>query len=258
MFEQLLRPILQLAIKSGLRYGDLDTILRAVLFDEARNECEPSKRTNASSLSMMTGLHRKEVASLLGEADKMSSVPGRNQRKRDIASQVFEYWARQTQRNPSRRSLSVLASSPRGESFVAMTKRVVSDVHPRAVLDELVRLGVVSEENGRVTLVSETFTPAGASDDRIPLMIDNAGAMLRTCGQNSIGVEQPQLEQAIWGEGITLEDAQKLDAIARSQWNRSRKVLFDAISRAPEAPPSSVRYRARIGMYVNYEVVPRS
>ncbi len=258
MFRELLRPILRLAVKSGLRYAELDGILRSVLFDEARNECDVSKRANASALSLMTGLHRKEISSQMGRAAGDNSTTEKIARERPIASQVFEHWARRAQRNPLHRTLPSLDAPRSIESFATMAKRVVTDVHPRAILDELVRLGLVSENNGEVSLLTETFTPTGASDDRIPLMIDNAGALLRTCSKNSLGTDPPQLEQAIWGRGVTLEEAVKIEALARENWKRSHKELFDAIARAPESTDAHDRYEIRVGMYTNYTAMTAS
>jgi Family of unknown function (DUF6502) len=258
MFRELLRPILRLAIKSGLRYAELDDILRSVLFDEARNECSTSKRINASALALMTGLHRKEISSRLIRDEGGNLAVEKSLRDRPMASQVFEHWARKAQRNPSYQTLLSADSSDRAESFVKMAKRVVTDVHPRAILDELIRLGLVSEKDGEASLLTDTFTPPGAADDRIPLMIDNASAHLRTCAQNSMGAHPPQLEQAIWGRGVSLKDAVEIETLARKNWKRAHKELFDAIARAPEAPESQERYEVRIGMYFNHAPIAPS
>jgi hypothetical protein len=254
MFRELLRPILRLAIKAGLRYAELDDALREALFEEARAASDPTKRSNASALSLMTGLHRKETAARLISKAADSTAQDVRVRRQAIVSQVFERWLREARRRPSRNRLP---SSDGKESFAALAKKVVTDVHPRAVLDELLRLGLVAEANGQVELLSDSFTPPGAADDRVPLMIENASALLRTCVGNTLAEAKPQLEQAIWGESISLEDAIKLDDLARTQWKRSRRELFDAISETPEAARDETRYRVRIGMYVSYDVMPK-
>lgn len=255
LIRRLLQSVLRLAVKSGLRYPELDTILREELIRVARQEIDPTQRDNASKLSVMTGLHRKWVASQLIETTSVRSEAPAIQRSRTATSQVFERWAFEARRKPAMKSLPIAGAGTR-KGFTEIAKSLVTDVHPRAILDELIRLGLVGENEGVVTLLADTFTPKGRSDELLALMNDNASAMLDTSVANVLKTRPLQLEQSIWGLGISIESADVIAAIASSQWRATHDALFKAISDAPEAAPHETQHRIRIGMYVNYEPIP--
>lgn len=250
VFRRLLQSVLRLAVKAGLRYAELDVILREELLRIAQEEIDPAQRANASKLSVMTGLHRKFVATHLSEASNRSQSTA--PRSETAISQVFQRWAHEARRKPAMKRLRI-ADSPRKASFTELARSLVSDVHPRTILDELVRLGLVHEADGYVELLADSFTPKGRSDALLGLMKDNASAMLDTSVSNILAIRPLQLEQSIWGLGITLESAQAIANVAAEGWRESHSKLFHAISDAPEAPKGESTYRIRVGMYVNYE-----
>jgi hypothetical protein len=254
--RRVIRTILRLAIRAGLRYPEIDKIVRAELVFEARTQIDSAQKDNASKLSMMTGLHRKYIAACLSELNTpVNRRSADTQRPRAATAQVFERWAYEARRKPKMRSLS-LAGGGRRKGFADLARTIVTDVHPRAILDELIRLGLVAENGDEVQLLAETFTPKGESDELVNLLRDNAGAMLSTSVENVMKSRPSQLEQSIAGDGISIESAEKIAAIASARWRDAHESLFSAISDAPEASPSERKHRIRIGMYVNYEPMP--
>jgi Family of unknown function (DUF6502) len=249
LFAPLLRLIVRLAIKSGLKYAEIDQAVRVALVEEAQAQCDDSQRMNASRLSVMTGLHRKDVSMRLGTTSKLVS---REQLDLSVAMQVFSRWAFEVRRNKRAKTLPV-NEAPRAMSFAQLARAVVTDVHPRAVLDELVRLGFVAEQGGSATLLAKSFRPSGAADDRLRVFSDNALAMIRTGIENVLDTRPRQPEYAIWGKGVSFDDAKRISDIAVEQWQVARDALFQAISDAPESAPGEVAHHVRVGMYVNYE-----
>jgi hypothetical protein len=251
LIRPLFRFAIRLAIKSGLKYAEIDESIRAELFFEARTQCSDEQRTNASKLSLMTGLHRKDISqrlSTLNDPKTSETSPI----SLSVVSQVFARWAHEVRRNKRAQTLPI-SNGVRRMSFMQLSRNVVTDVHPRAVLDELIRLGFVSETDGHVKLVSTTFTPTGAADDRLKLFAENASAMLSTGVENILDTRPRQPEYAIWGKGISFDDAKRISDIAMAQWQITRNVIFKAISDAPEAASGDVPYHVRVGLYVNYE-----
>ncbi len=250
---KVLRPLVRLAIKAGLKYADIDQLVREALFDEAQSQCNDQDRRNGSKLSMMTGMHRKEVALRLAAGTQTVT---RNARAyaRSAAQDVFTKWAYLSRLDPRRRSLPIADVSNRGVAFNKIARELVTDVHPRAVLDELLRLGLVVEENGRARMVAHAFTSKTSASDRVLFFADNARAFLSTCVENILDSRPNQLERAIWGEGMGLRDANRVHALAGKQWESARNALFEAISNAAKVDEDvEPRFRVRVGTYVNFE-----
>jgi hypothetical protein len=256
VLRRVIRTVLRLAVKAGLRYPEIDEIVRTELVFEARAQIGSDQQDNASKLSVMTGLHRKYIAACLTAVSTAQNGRARETpRPRLATAQVFERWAFEARRNPAMRSLKLTATGRR-KGFAELARTIVTDVHPRAVLDELVRLGLALENGDQIKLLADTFTPKRESDELLNLLCDNAGAMLSTSVENVMKTRPSQLEQSIWGEGISMECAEKIAAIASAGWRNAHESLFAAISDAPEAPTGERKHRIRIGMYVNYEPMP--
>jgi Family of unknown function (DUF6502) len=258
--ERLLAPVSRLALSFGLKYQELDEILRGLLVREAEQamRARPDGRLNTSQMSVMTGLQRKEINRLQALAARGYAEDGMSGASRSLASQVLLRWVEELDTHPERVLLPVLPAIPsraNSLSFAQLAASVVTDVHHRATLDELIRLGLVREEDGMVQLLSDAFVPRHAPADRLVLMAQNAAAHLNTGVDNLDGSNAPRLEQAIWGEGISLADCARLDGVARKAWLDAHRTLFREISDTPEVPAGEVRHRVRIGMYVHCEPI---
>jgi Family of unknown function (DUF6502) len=250
--RKLLQPAVRLAVKAGLKYADLDIIVRDALFREAQSQ-RATSGVNASQISMMTGLHRKDISARLA-ASSDEKIEDDATLRRSAASRVLFRWAHQIRRNPRLKTLSLTSKNQRAQSFARLTSEVVNDVHPRAVLDELIRLGFAREDDGAVTLLSMEFSPKRSADDRLGLFVQNAMAMLRTGVENVLGSRPAQLEYSIAMRHVSLADAERLSALAREHWETMREALHVAIVETPEVDSSEqTAYRFRVGTYVNFE-----
>lgn len=242
---RLLDPALALALQAGLKYADIDALVREALLRLAPGLLAAA--ANTSQISVLTGLHRKEVARW--RSAEAGAGAARRSALRSHASLVFSHWRHLIETESCARRL------PLAPDFTALARAVVKDVHPRSVLDELVRLGLAAEQGGEVELLQDVFVPKGAADDRLALMAANAADHLATGVANCAGQagEPAWLEQAIWAEGAQPQDCLALDERARALWAESQRQLFTAITALQEAPAGTPRYRVRIGMYVHAE-----
>jgi hypothetical protein len=252
----LICPLVKLALRSGVKYAELDELIRDSLVAEAKLQCGDRDQRNGSKLSIMTGLHRKEIAARMTNLDRASNVESLAKPKPPLARQVFEKWAHEARKNSTRRSLSIASNNARSYSFSRLVREIVSDVHPRTVLDELVRLGVVIEHDTTVELKQMNFVSSTSADSRLELLATNAGAMIRTSVENVIASRPAQLEQAIGGSGISLSDAIAISELANTHWQKTRAAIYEALVAAPEVvEPNVDKYRIRIGAYTNYEAL---
>ena len=130
---------------------------------------------------------------------------------------------------------------------------VSQDVRPRAVLDDLLRLGLVEDNDGQVTLLTQGFVPKlGFSEMAAQLQNNVADHLSAACQNLDSGGEF--LEQAVFVDEITAESALHLHKASAQAW----KVAFQSVMRqaqkrfdldAKTAPPEARTHRARMGMY---------
>ncbi|MFM2400400.1 MAG: hypothetical protein RL341_2557 [Pseudomonadota bacterium] len=262
--EKLLAPMVRLALSSGLKYQEVDEVLRRAFVREAEQAMRHSGgaralrsgKLNTSQMSVMTGLQRKEIQRLqaldaISEAQLNQVATATT--KRSLASQVLLRWVEEADAHPERVVLPLLPATPDSPSFATLTASVVTDVHHRAVLDELIRLGLVREADGVAELLHDAFVPRNAPVDQLAVLGDNTAAHLASAVENLAEGGRRCLEQSIWGEGISEVECKRLDSVARRLWMQSHHTLFKEITDAPEAPAGQTRHRVRIGMYVHVE-----
>lgn len=247
----LLQPLLRLALQAGLKYADLDALLREGLLRLAPKVVDAE---NVSQVSVLTGLNRKAVA----QWRKAPAEPGA---VRSLAGQVFTLWRHVREQEPQLRRLPLNQPLQRvrgrgrklPQSFAALARQVSRDVHPRSMLDELLRLGLAEQRQGEVELVEDAFVPKADADARLALMAANAASHVAAGVDNCAAGVRPWLEQSIWADGVSRADCVLLDERARALWQEAHRQLFDAIAAMPEAAEGEPRHRVRVGIYVHAE-----
>lgn len=247
--RRLLRPVLRLALSKGLKYQQLDELLKAELL----LVCEADgSGGNVSRLSVATGLHRKDVKRLLSEPEsaKLSVLP--------VESQVFTRWFTDPAfANADGAPLTLPRQAEAGQaSFESLARAVTTDVHPRAVLESMLRLGVVRETSeGLLQIEAEAFIPKPEQDRMIAWLAGSGHDHLAAAVSNVLGQNRPFLEQSVFGEGFTLESAAALHVLARSEWQRLMGEFAREATRlekADEGKPGAPQ-RFRMGMYYYFE-----
>ena len=147
----ILMPLVRLMLANGVTYPQLVTALKPAFLQAAYAELsESGQRLSDSAISIVSGVHRKDVRAL----SQKRGTP----RLMSLAGEVVARWTsdpRYLAEDGSVRALPLRSGKDQNQpSFEQLTQSVSRDLHSRAVLDELVRLGVleVSDETARLRL----------------------------------------------------------------------------------------------------------
>src|SRR5690349_17484279 len=155
---RVMRPLVRLALGMGLKHPHLESMLRDLLLDEATRlwQRQGVGTPNISQLAVTTGLNRKDVtARVRRPADPLPHT------ELSAAAKTFTRWLQLAGEDPALATLPVAANG-QGLSFEDVAREASrGDVHHRAVLDELMRLGMCTRVDAtRVELTAEGFVPA--------------------------------------------------------------------------------------------------
>lgn len=256
----LLRPIVRLSIAHGVKFQQLSELLKIVSLDVAQVDLRAEgRRVNASLLSVVTGLHRKDVNRLSRRRDGPEPPA-----EPSIESQVFTRWISDpAYLEPGGRPRALPRTSIPGTpaaSFESLARSVTSDVHPRAILDSLLRLGMAAvDERDRVTLLVERFVPSNELARMLNFVRDSNHDHLAAAVANVMGQRPPFLEQSLFAEGLSAEAAERLNTLARQEWTRLVRQIAPEVERLEartaqagvRAPDAAMRahLRVRLGMY---------
>ncbi|MBC7437790.1 MAG: hypothetical protein H7332_17175 [Bdellovibrionales bacterium] len=248
--SRVLRPLVRLSLGMGLKYQDLDEMLRNLLIEDARRvwKARGVERPNVSQLSVTTGLNRKDVTLRLRGLD--DALP---RTEWSSASKTFTLWLQMAARDPAKRRLpkSPAANEPTFETVARQASR--GDVHHRSVLDELVRLGMVVEGAEYVELSSEAFVPAQDQQAMLAFLGDNTRDHLEAAVSNTLGNQPAMLERAVFVGGMSDEDCARIELLARQRWDTLHRELFDQMQASLDAATQPGTRRIRVGIYAYHE-----
>ena len=250
--ERLLWPLAQLAVARGVPYAVVDETLRAafVSMAHAAHPDLPEHR-RASRISAATGLHRREVNRLLGQAE----APQRAAPARSPAATVFAHWRadkRYRTRAGKPRPLPRTGPTP---SFESLAQEVTRDVHPRALLEELLRLqlATLDAERDVVTLSEELFMPKGDAPKMVGYLGANVGDHLQAAVDNVLGRQPTHFEQAIAADGLSEASLAQVKPLLLEHWRQLTDAVVPLLERLIETdaaePPAAHPHRLRVGLY---------
>jgi hypothetical protein len=216
--QSLMRPIVRQLVAKGLPYSALDGIVRRLYVETAeRDFALPFKRPTDSRVSLVTGLHRKEVARLRREKVVPPSQVGSAE---SIASRVIGRWmaARGYVDERQRpRAIPYEQKSPRGPSLVRLVQDLGIDIPPRSVLDELIRLGaVVLLPGGDLKLREEGLIPSGNLEQRLPILANDPGELFTTIAHNFDEPETPWFQRKVDYDNIGSDSLLELRQAAKA------------------------------------------
>ena len=239
-------PIARWLIRSGVQYGAFASALKSVFVQVAREEIQASgRKATDSALSVLSGVHRKDIRQL-------SQHKGRDFKPKSVSlvSQVFTRWVtdpryRDEQGRP--RKLPRLGAQ---DSFEALSRELSTDVHPRTVLEELVRLRLVRLDGDEVELLTEAFVPAEDHAELAALLSANGADHLAAAVHNLTTNHPRFLEQAVFADGLSERSALELSRLARELWAEVfQKMVTQASARCAADRDEPRPHRMRFGVY---------
>lgn len=247
-FRAVLAPLASLAVARGVHHRHLDELLRGAFVDAARQAHADVPATRAvSRVSAATGLNRREVTRLLNS--QAHEAP-----RRSLATELFTRWLSDPSLRRDAEPLRVLPRQGPRPSFEALAHSVTKDVHPRTLLEEMVRLGLArhDEDADTVTLLRDSFVPTGDEPRMFGFLGNNVGDHLAAAVANVLGPQPQHLEQAIFADQLSIESITRLNPVVREQWQSVLRHLAPAVQAMldeDEAHDRARNQRLRIGMY---------
>ena len=215
--ERLLAPLVRLLLDHQITFPTLAGLLKRIYVGEAeRGYALPDRPQTISRLTLLTGIHRKDVKRLQAEAGepRPAAPPSVS-----LGAQLALRWtADPAYRGEDGRPLALprLATEDGRPSFDGLVQAVTQDIRPRAVLDEWLRLGIARlDAEDRVVLVEEAFVPSEGFEEKAYYLGRNVRDHLAAARHNLAGVGAPLLERSVYYAHLRPESVEELQALAR-------------------------------------------
>ena len=207
--KRLLRPLVRLLIARGVGLAAMTELLKDLYVSVAVNDVAAGEKAATDSrVSVMTGVHRKDVKRLRGLSPEDVPAP----RSIGLGAQVVSRWLASPETTDSQgRPLPLPRQAETGPSFDALVASVSTDVRPRAVLDDWLRLGVARQDDaGRVVLNQMAFIPEKGFEEKAFYLGRNTGDHIAAAAHNLLADGNPFLERSVHYSGLTDDSAKIL------------------------------------------------
>ncbi|MDM9623045.1 DUF6502 family protein [Rhizobium sp. S96] len=214
---RVLRPLVRLCLASGLNYVAFSALMRRLFIDVAEKDFAlPDKQQTDSRISLLTGIHRKDVSRLRESSLSVDSLPAPASR----TSRIVARWLadpRCCDETGVPKALPRVSSN--GEfSFENLVGEVTKDLHARAVLDEWLDRGLaVLDENDHVQLRVDSLVSSADTQTRQHYFTRNLHDHAAAAVENMLAEVPPFFERAVHYNNISDALAKRLEAAGREE-----------------------------------------
>jgi hypothetical protein len=252
----ILRPLVRQLIAHGVTFPAFNRLAKEVYIDVGtRHFTLPFKKQTDSRVALVTGITRKEI----GQIRRGQVTPPSEAVHLDygIATRVIGRWVSEAaylaaDGNP--RALPYEA--PGGAaSFVGLVDEIGGDIPPRAVLDELIRVGAVAlTPRGDVRLLERAYVPARGTAEKLVMLGTDASELIQAMTHN---IEHPSdeafLQRKVYYDNIGADAMAELRHKVRTAGGAFVQEMNQVLAtydrdRNPRAP-GGARKRAVVGVY---------
>jgi len=208
---RILRPLVAILLRHGVPYGAFTDLAKRAYVDVAYKEFGvPGKKQTNSRVATITGLSRKEIQRLLAlDSSDNSDMVARYNR----AARVVYGWVHDPVYNTKQGQSAVIPLEGERPSFSALVKVYSGDVPPRAILDELLQVGVVELYGpNSVRLLSRAYIPRFGEAEKFLLLGRDVAGLITTMDRNIHHVDsKPMFQRKVFYDNLpeqALDDLQ--------------------------------------------------
>lgn len=248
-YSKLLRPLIRILLKHGVSYAEFSEVVKTVFVTTAAQEFRvPGKKMSKARIAIVTGLTRKEVQRLTG-----SDQEDRFQVKTNLSriGRVLTGWHTDPEYiGPYGLPLEVRYDSDNSKdvTFVRLVQQYSGDMTPRAMLDELLRVGAVVEtDQNWFRVVRREYVPQTLAPDFLERAGRGIHDFIHTVEENleKDAGELGRFERTVRPSGgMRREDLPAFESYIRERCQALLEEIDNWLANLDEPQGQSVRNRA--------------
>jgi hypothetical protein len=253
--RRVLLALVRLLMHFRVVYPQLAELLKSVYVEVAEREYQlDGKPQTITRLSMLTGIHRKDVKRLQNQMSAGVEEPlGVSQPVRIIARWIGDSEYLDAQGKP----LPLPYKSADGPDFEALVQSVVrQDLRPRVILDEWLSVGTVRfDEQERLVLNVDSFIPSQGIEEKAFFLGMNVGDHLDAATHNLQGKKPPFFERCVYYDELSAASVAELRALAEARGMEILKEINEKAMtlKARDKQQGGGTQRFNVGVYVYHE-----
>ena len=258
--RRLLRPLVRLLLHFQITFPYLAELIKSIYVEVAEQDFAlAGKKQTDSRLSVLTGIHRKDIKRLrkaLVEGDVEPETV-------NLGTSVISQWVSDPRFSDSNGHPNALPLKNSPDTFEALVQSVFKqDVGARSLLDEWLRLGIVeiveelskgNESIEKVQLNMQAFIPKAGSDEQAFFLGMNIADHLSAIEHNLVSEDKPYFERCVYYEGLTEQDILQLEQLVAEEGMNTLKKINKKAQQLKKKHQGSGKYRFNSGVYLFHE-----
>jgi hypothetical protein len=263
----LLEPLVRLLLNHGMAFPALAELLKRVYVDvAARDFALPGKTQTDSRISVLTGVHRKDLKRLRESAEAPLNLAKSS--RVSVQAQLLAKWLGDPSYLDARgRPLALpRQANQNGPSFEQMVNEVSKDVRARVFLDEWQRTDIVRlDQNDVVHLNVDALLQSPALEEKMDFFGRNIHDHLAAVVSNLEGQSAPFIDRCVFYHGLSSEQVQELKQRAEQlsmdallEINRMAREMVMRNQASADAPSAGTPQRMHFGAYFYHAADTRS
>jgi Family of unknown function (DUF6502) len=263
--ERVLRPLFRILLRNNMSFKAFLDIAKRAYVEVADSEFGiPGKKQSVSRVALLSGLTRKEVQRLLDAPVADDAETGERYNR---AARVVAGWVRDPEFSDADGNPKVLTLqeniTPGHASFASLVRRFSGDIPFRAVLDELLRVGVVEKlDENRIRLKTRAYVPESGDVDKLNILGTDVSDLVSTIGHNlQHGATDPFFQRKVMYDNVPVEALQEFRRLSGAQaqalLERLDKWLSQHDRDTHPGTGGTGQVRTGVGIYYFEENVPQ-
>ena len=250
--RHMLRPLVRLLLLHGISFTIFCELVKTAYVKVADAEFRlDAKPQTDSRISLLTGIHRREVNRLRNETVTEINLP----QHASMSALLLTIWSGHPDYLDEQGSpipLPRLASRTEEHSFESLVQSVSKDFRARVVLDEWLRQGIITlGSDDRVYLSTDTFVQPQDMAEKIYYFGQNTHDHLAATVHNLAGGSPPFLERCVYYDKLSADSVKELADYSRIVGMRSLHAVNKRAAGLQQRDKGNTdaMYRANFGVY---------
>lgn len=256
---RVLRALIRVLIRHGMALpGFVELAKRAYVEVALRDFAIPGRKPSVSRAALLTGLTRKEAQRLV--EDLGSGGDGQAGLPANRAARVVAGWVREAEFQDADGEPLPLRFDGVEPTFSTLVRRHSGDVPPRAVLDELLRVGTVERlADGSLQLMTRVYIPRASDAAKLGILAADVPYLIGTIDHNLQGLEPSRFQRKVMYDNLPMEAMGEFRTLS----SRHAQELIELLDRwlanhdrdANPAVTGAGRMRVGLGVFTFEEVI---
>ncbi len=256
---QMLKPLVKLLMLHHITYTGLLALLKQSFVEVAATEAEfhlEQKKQTDSRISLLTGVHRKEVKRI---REALSTPQSEHELTASLSAQIMSKWLGHPDYIDALGQPKPLHKQHSSElSFEQLVFSLSKDKHPRSVLDDWLKQNLVYiDEQQMIHLQQNGYTAQDNIEEKLFFAGKNISQHLAAVTHNLTTNNSPRFERAIYYHQLSAESVAIIEQLAQKEMLKALTTInqkaAELQNQDAKKNSESSKHAIHLGAYFNHE-----